>query len=66
MTTVMKPFTPTPLQRRSPVPPDLEIAQGARLKSIQLVATDTILHSMINDLSLSRSSRRRDEDLDQS
>ncbi len=35
-----KPFTPTPLKRRSPVPSDIEIAQEAILKPITLVAEE--------------------------
>ncbi len=33
-------FIPTPLKRRSPVPPDIEIAQDAELKPISLVAEE--------------------------
>jgi len=35
-----KPFTATPLKRRSPVPSDIEIAQEATLKPITLVAEE--------------------------
>ena len=40
MNTVTKPFTPTALQRRSPVPSDLDIAQAASLKPIGQVAAE--------------------------
>jgi len=35
-----KPFTPTPLKRRNPVPTDIEIAQEATLKPITLIAEE--------------------------
>lgn len=35
-----KPFTPTPLKRRTPVPSDIEVAQEATLKPITLVAEE--------------------------
>ncbi len=35
-----RPFTPTPLKRRTPVPTDIEIAQEATLKPITLVAEE--------------------------
>ncbi len=40
MATVTKPFTPTALRRRTPVPSDLDIAQAATLKPIGLVAEE--------------------------
>ncbi|WP_322807135.1 formate--tetrahydrofolate ligase [Thermanaerothrix sp.] len=38
--TKRRPFQPTPLKRRSPVPPDFEIAQEAELKPITQVAEE--------------------------
>ena len=35
-----KPFTPTPLKRRLPVPSDIEIAQEATLKPITQIAEE--------------------------
>ena len=35
-----KPFTPTPLNRRTPVPSDIDIAQEATLKPITLIAEE--------------------------
>ena len=40
MATVLKPFTPTVLRRKTPVPSDLDIAQAATLKPIGLVAAE--------------------------
>ena len=40
MDTVTRPFTPTVLQPRVPVPSDLDIAQAATLKPIGLVAAE--------------------------
>ena len=40
MDTVTRPFTPTTLRRRDPVPSDLEIAQAATLKPIGLLAAE--------------------------
>ena len=40
MNTVTRPFTPTALRRRDPVPSDLEIAQAATLKPIGLLAAE--------------------------
>src|SRR5512133_3726229 len=40
MDTVTRPFTPTALRRRDPVPSDLEIAQAATLKPIGLLAAE--------------------------
>ncbi|MBK9796079.1 MAG: formate--tetrahydrofolate ligase [Holophagaceae bacterium] len=45
MDSATKPFTPTALQRRSPVPSDLAIAQAATLKPIGLVAAELGLQS---------------------
>ena len=41
----IKPFTATPLKRRSPVPSDIEIAQEATLKPITLIAEEVGLLS---------------------
>ncbi len=40
MATIAMPFTPTILQRRNPVPSDLEIAQAAVIKPVIQVATE--------------------------
>ena len=40
MATVLNPFTPTVLRRKTPVPSDLDIAQAATLKPIGLVAAE--------------------------
>src|SRR5512133_529410 len=40
MATVTRPFTPTALQPRTPVPSDLDIAQAAALKPIALVGAE--------------------------
>ena len=40
MDTVTRPFTPTVLHRRTPVPSDLDIAQAAAVKPIGLVAAE--------------------------
>ena len=40
MDSATRSFTPTALHRQSPVPADLDIAQAATLKPIELVAAE--------------------------